>query len=359
MSTGDTYIDPERANPEVEHQQGQETNPEAQGPGLEPGEAAQPPAIDLTRLRDELVARAGQDPEFARLLWYFQAGLREDLDALNSEDCVSENDRALPLFNVGTQAGLEWAHSRATPSELARLAAFARGSDIFVRGPCHAMQFVFMINPEAASDRESALRYWHAMLEDLESLSGVEYDPDDQEFQTGFFAWASMYSRAPLTDLEASSELGGECGENWVSTRACPEELRQLLRFDECIGLEQVLDADYLHDEEIVRMLVLLVAPPSPDGVLAWRETWQRMVGRRLPRPNPWTGSFAASFFERAIEVARERPPAEPDPGEQEPTPFPSPEALASHWGRNLRLIRIPERPRNSSGAHDSDEPAS
>jgi hypothetical protein len=364
MSTDDTHFDPEQENPEVEDQQGQEANPEDQGPDLQPGEAPQPPPIDLTRLREELVARASQDPEFARLLRGFHEGLGEHLDALGSEDRVRENVRALPPFNPGARAGLEWAYSRATPSELDRLVAFARGSDIFVRGPCHAVQFVFMINPEAAPDRESALRYWHAMLEDLESLSGVEYDPDDQEFQTGFFAWASMYARAPLTDFEANSELGRECGENWASTRACLEELRQLLRFDEYIGLEQVLNADYLDDEEIVRMLVLLVTPPSPDGVLAWRETWQRMVGRTLPRPNPWTRSFAASFFERAIEVARYRPPTEPDPGEPDPeNPDPAPpqsaEALASRWRRNLRRIRIRERPRNSGGAHDADEPTS
>ena len=303
MSTGDTNTDPEQEGPEG---------------------------------RDEMLAQVARIRE-----------LLEQAFPLSGPDSEIESP-APDIENAvvaGERAGQEWAETRATDAEIARLEWLER-QPLHLLESLDATAFVFAVVPQNAHDPGSANRYWRTALEQLASLRDVHYDPDNPSFQHGFFYGATQAARRALQGQEipafdepdadlsdnSDSDRGRAIGREWASTRADHAELQRFVQFGEFSGLDGITGTLSGTDEQYIARLMFLLSPQPLVSILGYREVWQRMLGVRVA--NPWNRHLAEEFVQGALEVAPARL-----------SHLESDEPLGSTENRNLRRVVVRDRP--------------
>ena len=286
------------------------------------------------------------------------------LDAVCNGISIDEDDEECPnCFVIGVQAGCEWARSQATPLELTRAAWLARLLGLpREESWCYptSSQFVFAINPDVVTDEHSADRRWREMLDGLESIRRAGYDLDSdyehgrRDFESGAMLGAATVGlrNTRLSELPPccdesqqwgntiDSERGTHSGAVWASTHASEEELHGLFRLARLFS--EPSDWDHLMDdgngEAIVRLLVFLMPPSTPDAMSTYREIWTRMVGHGVP--NPWTSRFVVSFVQGAVEVARQQLPDQTPEANEPPAVTGSRSGSVDRAPRRIRIRR-------------------
>ena len=266
-------------------------------------------------------------------------------DYLKAGDFDIEDER---LFRRGERAGWEGARTRSTHAEFDRLLACMPSSCSNLRAAFSIEQCIFLASPERAADHEAAMQYWLSMLDGLESLSDGLCPYAHRDFQAGFFAGLVNATRAVFPKEDGCHADGRMYGVDWALDRATPEELQHLLRAAECFDLgEEFQDTRSLDDRDFVRMHVCLAIPPSSEGLMAWWETWVRML--EWPVPNPFDRKFVEGFLSAAVELARESASTDVDPGPQAPERPESTESPPSAKGHQPRGIPLRRRPNDAA----------